>query len=149
MLAIYAIVGDMDSSKRVSVTSAVRDYVRDRYVKPAVRAGKRSVRVRVGDVHREMKLNNRVPLVCQALTSKKFLEENSLRIVHRTGPASGQSTSVTLTYEIAGKERESNWAAFDAMYGKLRDVYARYGGGEKYLEMLRSDEPAFPPEEDI
>lgn len=134
----------MAQAKR-SLTSAVRDFVRDRYVLPAVRSGKSSIKVRVGDIHREMKLNNRVPLVCQALTSKKFLEENRLRIVEKTGPASGQSTSVTLTYAVPPTDADSKWAALDAMYGSARDIYAAYGGGEKYLEMLRSEEPAFPP----
>src|SRR6266404_1840256 len=81
-------------------SSQARDYVRELYIRPAIRSGKRTFRVVVGDVHKALGFRNRVPLVCNALTSKKFLAENSLRIVERTGPPSGLSTTVTITYEL-------------------------------------------------
>src|SRR5437868_62492 len=91
----------LKATKRYGEQSGlVCEFVRDRYLRPAARARKKSFRVIVGDVHRQLGLSNRVPLVCNALTSKKFLENNGLRIVERTGPPSGLSTTVSLTYEF-------------------------------------------------
>src|SRR5215831_17865833 len=83
-----------------SDSDAVRSHVRESFLKPAIRRGETIITVNVGEVHKALGFTNRVPLVCAALKSKKFLEENGLRIVSVKGPPSGQSTTVTLTYKI-------------------------------------------------
>jgi hypothetical protein len=87
-------------------------------------------------------LNNRVPLVCAALGSKKFLTEHGLRIVSKTGPPSGQSTTVTFTYEIVGKRQDdvelSRQEAWNRLRGSMKDIFAEYGGGEAYLRAERA-----------
>ena len=118
-------------------SALVCQFVRDHYLRPAKRAGQRSVRVVVGDVHRQLKLSNRVPLVCQALTSKKFLQENSLRLVDRTGPPSGQSTTVAFTYEIVDQSNETP-SSLLALRGAGRQVFAELGGGESFLQAERA-----------
>jgi len=121
-------------------TDMVRRYVAEHYVRPAKRTGKRTFRVVVGDVHRALGFHNRVPLVCNALSSRKFLEENSLRIVERTGPPSGQSTTVALTYEAVGPLAAGRFDALIRLRGAGKKTFRELGGGEKFL---RSERNAF------
>jgi hypothetical protein len=121
-------------------SDAVRRHAYDKYISAARRRKEKTVAINVGEVHRDLALNNRVPLVCAALGSKKFLTEHGLRIVSKTGPPSGQSTTVTYTYELAGNERPSRDAqqeAWNQLRGALKDVYAELGGGEAYLRAER------------
>lgn len=122
-------------------SDAIRRHAYEKYVSPAYRRKEKLVSINVGDVHRELGLSNRVPLVCAALGSKKFLTEHSLRIVSKTGPPSGQSTTVTFLYEIEHMKPETQTA--DGMWESLRgigkEVYASYGGGEEYLRQERAN----------
>lgn len=122
-----------------SDSESVRNYVCENVIKPAARRGDRAVSVNVGVIHKALGLHNRVPLVCAALKSKKFLEENDLRVISITGPPSGQSTTVTFTYEIlrgnAGK------AASDpliALRGIAKEAFKKLGGGEHFIRSERS-----------
>ncbi|PYX99839.1 MAG: hypothetical protein DMG62_05265 [Acidobacteria bacterium] len=93
----------------------------------------------VGDVHRALRLNNRVPLVCNALASRKFLEENSLRLLGRTGPPSGQSTTVELTFELLNPDRPiAAMESLRVLRGAGKKVFRELGGGEKFLRDERS-----------
>src|SRR3984957_20973196 len=87
-------------------SDAIRQHAYQKYVLDAHRRKEKLISINVGDVHREMGLSNRVPLVCAALGSKKFLTEHGLRIIAKTGPPSGQSTTVTFTYEIVAKKED-------------------------------------------
>src|SRR6204780_3776100 len=87
-------------------SDAVRRHAYEKYISAARRRREKTVAINVGEVHRALALNNRVPLVCAALGSKKFLAEHGLRIVSKTGPPSGQSTTVTFTYEIVGQKQD-------------------------------------------
>jgi hypothetical protein len=121
-----------------SASDTVRDHARTAYLQPAIGQGLRTVRVNVGQVHRELGLENRIPLVCQALKSAKFLDSNGLRIVSQTGPPSGQSTTVTITYEfveaVRSTPKKSPWSE---LRGALKGVFAELGGGETYLRRER------------
>lgn len=119
-------------------TSIVRHYVREHYVNPARREGRRTFRVVVGDVHKAVGLTNRVPLVCNALSSKKFLQENSLRLVGRSGPPSGQSTTVILTYEVIGNQNNDPMESLRLLRGAGAKIFADLGGGESFLRGERS-----------
>src|SRR2546423_13414826 len=87
-------------------SNAIRRHAYEKYVSAARRRKEKTVAINVGEVHRALALNNRVPLVCAALGSKKFLTEQGLRILSKTGPPSGQSTTVTFTYEIVRSESQ-------------------------------------------
>jgi len=95
--------------------------------------------VNVGAVHKALGLSNRVPLVCAALTSKKFLEEYGLKLISKTGPPSGQSTTVTFTYEIVRKNgRDSaSTESLLGLRGIAKDVFRRLGGGEAFIREER------------
>jgi hypothetical protein len=138
----------------MTLADHIRGYARERYVAAARQQGDARFSIRTGDVVRDMKLiGGRVPAVCSALKTREFLEENSLRLISRTGPESGQSTTVTYTYEFiddenspaakasgrsGGSTRQSRQAAWDKLRGALKDVFAEYGGGEAYLRAERA-----------
>ncbi len=120
----------------------IRTYARERYVLPARGQKDKQFSIRMGDVVRDMKLvGGRAPAVCSALKTKEFLQENSLRLISRTGPESGQSTTVKYTYEFveegksAALDRQDAW---NRLRGALKHVFATYGGGEAYLRAERA-----------
>lgn len=122
----------------------IRIFARERYVAPAREQRNKRFLIRTGDVVRDMKLvGGRAPAVCSALKTREFLEENALRLVSRTGPESGQSTTVTYTYEFLGEAKGFETAdrreAWSRLRGALKDVFAESGGGENYLRNERAN----------
>src|SRR5437660_140263 len=85
----------------------IRGYLRERFVRAARRKGVNRFQIRAGDVVKALDLKGRVPTVCSALRSRKFLRENGLEIVEVKGPTSGQSTTLTVTYQFGKAEKET------------------------------------------
>lgn len=87
-----------------------------------------------------MGLSNRVPLVCQALKSDKFLTENHLILEKWEGPPSGMSTTVTFTYRILDAVQPSTqpeeWP-FQKLRGVAKDVFRSLDGGDEFLRKER------------
>jgi hypothetical protein len=131
----------MSQAVTQSDSDVVRSHVRDVYLKPAVQRGERVFVVNVGTVHKALALNNRVPLVCAALKSKKFLDDNKLRLVSQSGPPSGQSTTVTFTYEILapGTARAASPNPLISLRGVAKDLFRELGGGETFIRSERSN----------
>jgi hypothetical protein len=123
-----------------SVSDSIRNHVTEVYLKPAKRKGERTFTVNVGAVHKALGLTNRVPQVCSALESKKLLEENHLRVISKNGPPSGQSTTVTFTYEILPQERGVATVAnpLADLRGLAKDIFQKLGGGEAFIRNERS-----------
>ena len=122
-----------------SATVRVREWVQNHIVKPARARGDRMITVTAGEVHNQLGLTNRVPVVCQALRSKRFLEANRLVLKNVTGPPSGLSTTVKFTYEIvagdtAAKGRHPLWD----LLGIGKAVFRELGGGEKFIKRERA-----------
>ena len=124
-----------------STADKIRAHGRERYVVPARKRRLEKFSVRAGDVVRDLKLLGRVPAVCSALKSRAFLQQNNLRIVERTGPSSGQSTTVTYTYEFIETLDSSRASSdpWDELRGSLKNVFAGLGGGEVYLRGEREN----------
>lgn len=118
----------------------VREYAKRHYIDPARRRRETRVRIVAGDVHRALRLVNRVPAVCSALSSKAFLEANRLRLESREGPPSGLSTTVTFTYGFAGgpEKGDESLKSFDSFRGVAKDVFAALGGGEAFIRAERA-----------
>lgn len=129
----------------------IRLYGREKYALTARDRKQSCFSIRVGEVVRDLKLSGRAPAVCSALKSREFLRENGLRVVHATGPPSGQSTTVAYTYEFIDCDNsgpthpssrqdtpQSRQAAWERLRGALKDVFAEYGGGEAYLRAERA-----------
>jgi hypothetical protein len=122
-----------------SDSDTVRQHAAEVYLRAARLRGDRTFSVNVGVVHKTLSLTNRVPLVCAALTSRKFLVENNLRLISKTGPPSGQSTTVTLTYEILGTSQLPPADPFLALRGIAKDVFHALGGGEAFIRKEREE----------
>lgn len=118
----------------------IRSHGREKYVLSARRRQLTRFSIRAGDVVRELGLTGRAPAVCSALKSREFLQQNHLKLVGRAGPKSGQSTTVTYTYEFSDSidssapERDP-WMQ---LRGALRKVFQQNGGGERYLRTERN-----------
>jgi len=120
----------------------IRMLGRERYVIPARARNEDRFSIRAGDVVRELRLSG-VNQVCSALKTRKFLEDNNLLLVDSSGPPSGQSTTVTYTYEFVNKEERDKGVdrqdAWNRLRGALKDVFAELGGGENYLRNERAN----------
>ena len=121
----------------------IRLYGQEKYVLPARSQKIKTFSIRAGDVLRELKMIGRTPAICSALSGREFLRQNHLRLVARSGPKSGQSTTVVYTYEFLDMEqgaesstsqRAEPWAR---LRGALKEVFAELGGGERYLRAER------------
>jgi hypothetical protein len=119
----------------------IRGFGRERYVLPARQRKEKRFSIRVGDVVREMKLTGLVPAACNALQTREFLESNGLKLVEKSGPKSGQSTTVVYTYEFAGTKPSSphEHDSWKRLRGALKGVFAELGGGEAYLRDERKN----------
>lgn len=127
----------------------VREFVKENYVAPARLSGADTISVRVGDVHRAMKWDlKRVPQVCSALSTRKFLNSANVELIERKGPPSGQSTTVEFTFRLLQansspeeKQAEAKPAAkgdaLRALYGIFADEFKALGGGEAFLKKER------------
>lgn len=82
----------------MTLSDEIRNFVHERHIKSAREKGVKTVTVRAGDVHDEMGLKGKIPSVCGALGTKKFLKQHNLRLVQREGPTCG--ANVYFTYEI-------------------------------------------------
>ncbi len=120
-----------------TTSNRVREYVKSHYVEIARRRGQRRFTVNAGEVHKSMKLHNRVPLVCTSLDSGKFLRENGLRVVEKSGPPSGQSTSVSFVYEFLESKHSAEPDLFLALRGIAREIFQELGGGEEFIRRER------------
>jgi hypothetical protein len=116
----------------------IRMLGRERYVIPARARNEDRFSIRAGDVVRELRLSG-VNQVCSALKTREFLQDNNLRLVDRSGPPSGQSTTVTYTYEfLDAQPLPAEPDAWTRLRGALKDVFAELGGGEAYLRGERA-----------
>jgi hypothetical protein len=145
----YAIVGTGPEKGGGAMSNAdqIRKHARERYVLPARQSKQKRFSINAGDVVRELRIVGRAPAVCSALKTGRFLESNDLRLVETDGPPSGQSTTVSYTYEFLESNRSSpeHDDSWKQLRGVLKDVFAELGGGEAYL---RAERGAFYPEKE-
>jgi hypothetical protein len=119
----------------------VRELARSKYIEPAAARHEATVRIVAGDIQKAAGLSNRVALVCQALKSRKFLNENHLVLEKWDGPPSGMSTTVAFTYRLPphpGKAAspQPEWP-FLKLRGIAKEVFSRLGGGEAFIQKER------------
>lgn len=121
----------------MGLNEEVQKYVKATYLEPAKRRGESTVRIKAGDVHRDLHWVNRVPSVCTTLSSKKFQRETGLELISKEGPPSGFGTRAEFTYRLPARKnltpQETEKSRFEALYGGLSDIFSELGGGEKFL----------------
>src|SRR6266567_4694589 len=139
----------------------VRAVAAEKYVEPALRAGKTQFSVAVRDVIQELVLQGfppaNTPQVCSALRKKDFLSTYGIEIEGIDGPPSKTSTTVVYRYRkteqsrAAGPEIETRTAAdredpevwvervTKSIRGILKDEIAEMGGAEAFIRWVRSE----------
>lgn len=125
------------------------------YVQPARERGEKTVRIRVGNIQKELGWTGRTPSVFSTLKSQPFQQAAGLELIEkRGGPASGgPSTTVEFVYRVLNAQDpsiESRKPIPDGhglleLVGIFKDVYAQFGGGEQYLRREREG-LSFPAE---
>jgi len=83
----------------MNLSDEVRNYCEEKYIDPARKSGKKTIRIRSGDVHTALGYRNRYPLVCSALGSNIFEEMSKVKRLSIEGPLNGSNTE--FTFEIA------------------------------------------------
>ncbi len=78
-----------------SAPSAIQAFVDALYVEPARGAGEPTIDVRLGHVHRCMKLSCSRNVICAALESPLFARRYGVKLVKRHGPCDGEHTLLT------------------------------------------------------
>jgi hypothetical protein len=97
----YVNKSDLLDTPRGVIADRVRDFVIATYIEPARAEGQKKVAVRAGDVDKALGYRyRRLPLICAALRSQKFIEAGKVKLVGESGPPSGASTTTTFTYEL-------------------------------------------------
>jgi hypothetical protein len=119
----------------------VREHARREYIEPARRRQESTIRIVAGEVQKAVLLSNRVSLVCQALKSHKFLDENHLVLEKWDGPPSGMSTTVVFTYRLMDEAGQTSNGSAESLFLQLRgigkDVFQSLGGGEAFIRKER------------
>jgi hypothetical protein len=85
----------------MSQANRIRQFTVDRYIAPAIAAGRDEITIRAGDVHREMGLTNAMPAVCSALGSRKFDVCANITRSALVGPTNG--ANVYFTFKLSGR----------------------------------------------
>jgi len=124
---------------KASCADLIREFAQRHYVEPARRRGDSVVEIVAGDIHKGLHLRNLVPNVCQALSGRRFREENGLVLERRDGPASGQSTTAKFVFRIANQTAPSVPAhsALLGLRGIAKDLFRDLGGGEAFIRSER------------
>jgi hypothetical protein len=151
------------------LSDQVRAVALEKYVHPAIRAGKVQFSVAVRDLMRHLQADGfperNWPQVCTAIQKQQFLRENGLEIESVDGPPKKQSPKVVVRYRVAsqalkpttgivGQEEEIANLSYETpserayrlsekLRGLLKEELAEYGGGEAFLRWVRGyDEEA-------
>ena len=79
----------------MSVADEIRRHVIQEYIAPARVKRQLTVAVRAGTVHKDMGFKNRLPSVCSALGSDRFLQAARVERLSIEGPSSGSNAVFT------------------------------------------------------
>lgn len=139
----------------------VREIALQKYVRPAKKTGSSEFSIAVKDLLKDLEAvdfpRNYTPLVCNSIKTKGFQRENQLEITRVEGPKSQTGTRVVVHYRIVGeggganagptgkavpKERPMERAQrlTEGLRGLLRRELADRGGGEAFINWVRSDD---------
>jgi hypothetical protein len=127
-------------------TDKVRRTAAEQYVIPARRRSETTLTIHSGDFNKFLVQNrvlppNRFPIICNALQSRKFLQENHLALKEVQGPPSGRSSTVKFIYRIepippnSGNQPQTPPASADAFFslrGIMKSAYQKLGGAEAF-----------------
>ena len=82
----------------MSLADKIREFAYENYIKPARDLEEDDVIIKAGDLHDEMGLENKIPSVCGALDTKKFLTQYAIELDEREAPSCG--VNVLYTFRV-------------------------------------------------
>jgi len=80
-------------------TDDIRNYIFFNLIKPAIDQGQEEITIRAGDVHSDLHLVSRMPMVCSALRS--LPRHFPIQLTNIQAPPSGQGANFYATYKLA------------------------------------------------
>lgn len=83
------------STHSYKVADSIRQFVLDRFIVPAHAQGEKSIVIRAGDIHQQMRLQQQYPNVCQVLRGNKLQKIADIKLVSIEGPPIGANTRFT------------------------------------------------------
>jgi hypothetical protein len=148
------------------LSDQVRAVALEKYIHPAVRAGKERFSVAVRDLMQDLQAEGfpprNWPQICTAIQAEKFLRTNGLEIEAVDGPPKKQSPTVIVRYRIANPQLHSSlmglspparetipveeapeeWAhrMTGKLFGLMKDEIASLGGAEAFIRWVRSED---------
>jgi hypothetical protein len=155
----------------IGSSDLVRTVAVEKYVQPAILAGKKQFSVAVRDIMKDLQVRGfpagNYPQVCTALRTGKFLKENGIEIEGIDGPPSGLSTTVVVRYRVknphthpghdsnlepanptslqgAEGPAEKALRLTEKLRGLLKTELEEYGGGEAFLRWVRAEDETQP-----
>lgn len=121
----------------------IREHVRLNYLEPSRSRGQTVVRIRAGDIRKEMRMGgDRTAAVCCALNTQKFLDENGLILENLEGPPKKMGASVVFTFRLRDQPSQPTPEEEDPLlkyYGIGKDLFASLGGGEEFIRKEREE----------
>lgn len=72
-----------------NLAEQIRSYANKAFVEPARRSGRTETVIVAGEVHKDLKLVNPMPVVCGALDAQKFQQDYGIVLSNRGGPQQG------------------------------------------------------------
>jgi hypothetical protein len=154
----------------IGSSDLVRSVTAEKYVRPALAAGKTRFSVAVKDVMNDLQGSGfsagNYPQICTAIRTGKLLREQGLEIEKVEGPPSGLSTTVVFHYNVAAPSlnpaparrgyvvtapatgvpdsqqdpRARARRLMEGLRGLLKEELAEYGGGEAFIHWIRSED---------
>jgi hypothetical protein len=135
----YAVKEEM----AMRLSDSVLQFVKENYARPARAKAQLVIEVRAGDVHSGLQWSRRVPLVCAALNSKKLQKASGLELIERSGPPSGQSTTMVYRYRVLPTLNDEHGSGNSSpmaprgglldLYGICAGMYTAPGGAEAFI----------------
>jgi hypothetical protein len=139
----------------MNLSETVLEFVQAHYLHPARKHGRTIVEVKAGDIHNGLHWSRRVPLVCSALSSRKFQLAAGVKLIGtKDAPPSGLSTRTIFRYEILDREASSALGSESpppkrgllASYGVAAHMYRQVGRGDAFLKAERENFGSVVPE---
>ncbi len=81
--------------KKASKSDAIRKYVKGKYIIPLRVKKEKQVTFSAREIAHGMSLEEKYPMICSSIDSKKFLEYAKVALVRREGPNQGSTAKWT------------------------------------------------------
>jgi hypothetical protein len=148
------------------LSDQVRSVASEKYITPAIRAGKSRFSVAVRDLMNDLEPlgfpARNWPQICTAIQAEKFLRANGLEIESVDGPPKKQSPTVVVRYRVKGSPLDSRnynppepnrelqsptedpaaraFRLTEKLRGILKNELAEFGGAEGFVRWVRSED---------